>query len=110
MCGLSGWFAAFFFFSFLFCFCLSFAARGALKGSHFARTAPAECFVVVPPHVQKIWKEREEKKYPEIKSPTDAAHFFSVCFAIRTAYVTLWNIMLQMPINRIQKNCKEESW
>ncbi len=78
-----------------------------LKGPHFARTH--ECFVVVEPHVQKIWKERGFLKNPEIKSTANAAHFFSVCFARSTAYVTLWNIMLQMPINQIQRIARKEA-
>jgi hypothetical protein len=74
--------------------------------------APTECFIAVAPHVQMIWKEGGGKKKSSDQFPNrDAAHFFSVCFARRTAYVTLWNIMLQMPANQPNtKNCKEGSW
>lgn len=82
--------------------------RGQRSSKGPISLAPTKCFVVVEPHVQKIWKERGFLKNPEIKSPANSAHFFSVCFARSTAYVTLWNIMLQMPINRIQRIARKE--
>ncbi len=80
-----------------------------LKGPPF-RSHPPSVFVVVAPHVQNIWKEGREKKEIQRSSPQQMLlTFFSVCFARRTAYVTLWNIMLRMPINRIQRIANKET-
>jgi hypothetical protein len=59
---------------------------------------------------QKSGTRGGTKKHPEIKSPTDAAHVFFLC-VLQEGQPTLHCgiLMLQMPINRIQRIAEKEA-
>ncbi len=79
-----------------------------LKGPHFARTHRVFCCCCAA-CLKNLEREGEQKNIQRSSPQQMLLTFFSVCFARRTAYVTLWNIMLQMPINRIQRIAEKEA-